>query len=86
VARLWLLTDQGSPSAALLAEHEGLELMRIDPAELSTLFQAAPGGDPSRHVFIVDPLGNLMMRFPVSADPARMKKDLSKLLRASRVG
>jgi cytochrome oxidase Cu insertion factor (SCO1/SenC/PrrC family) len=86
VARLWLLTDQGSPSAALIAEHEGLELMRIDPAELATLFQAAPGGEPSRHVFIVDPLGNLMMRFPVSADPAKMKKDLSKLLRASRIG
>jgi hypothetical protein len=86
VSRLWLLTDRGSPSAALLAEHEGLELMRVDPAALATIFETAPGSDPSRHVFIVDPLGNLMMRFPASADPAKMKKDLSKLLRASRIG
>lgn len=86
ITRVWLLTDPGSPSAALLAEHEGIEMMRIDPAEFARVFPAAPGSDPTRHVFIVDPLGNLMMRFPVSADPARMKKDLSKLLRASRVG
>ncbi|MCX7272806.1 MAG: cytochrome C oxidase subunit I, partial [Burkholderiales bacterium] len=37
-------------------------------------------------VYVVDPLGNLMMRFPADADPSRMKKDIAKLLRASRVG
>jgi hypothetical protein len=37
-------------------------------------------------VLIVDPLGNLMMRYPAAPDPNRMKKDLAKLLRASRVG
>jgi hypothetical protein len=31
-------------------------------------------------------MGNLMMRFPAQPDPSRMKKDLIKLLRASRIG
>jgi hypothetical protein len=34
----------------------------------------------------VDPLGNLMMRFPRDPDPSRMIKDLQRLLKASRVG
>jgi hypothetical protein len=33
---------------------------------------------------VVDPLGNLMMRFPENADPRRMLKDLSRLLRHSK--
>ena len=32
---------------------------------------------------VVDPLGNWMMRFPVEADPARVRRDLERLLRAS---
>jgi hypothetical protein len=35
---------------------------------------------------MIDPLGNLMMRFPKDADPNKIKRDLSKLLRASRIG
>jgi hypothetical protein len=37
-------------------------------------------------VFLVDPLGNLMMRFPKDPDPNRMKKDLIHLLKVSRIG
>ena len=36
--------------------------------------------------WLVDPLGNLMMRFPQDPDPAKMKKDLIRLLKASRIG
>ena len=35
------------------------------------------------HVYMVDPFGNLMMRFPRDADPQRVKKDVSKLMKAS---
>jgi hypothetical protein len=38
------------------------------------------------HIYIIDPLGNLMMRFPRDPEPARMIKDLSRLLKASRIG
>ncbi|MFT3801771.1 MAG: hypothetical protein QM766_11175 [Burkholderiaceae bacterium] len=37
-------------------------------------------------LYMVDPLGHLMMRYPPDFDPNRLKKDLAKLLRASRVG
>ena len=37
-------------------------------------------------IYLVDPLGHVMMRFPDDPDPSRMKKDLGKLLKWSRVG
>lgn len=50
-----------------------------------TLSKGAPRNDPNR-IYVVDPLGNLMMSYPVDADASRMRKDLARLLRVSRVG
>lgn len=85
IERVLLVTGTDLPTAALLAEHEGLQVLRVDPAVLRAVMpQQAGAGGPT--IFVVDPLGNLMMRFPSDTDPSRMKKDLAKLLRASRVG
>lgn len=76
VERLWLVTDGGQP--ILRDEEQGLWVVRIQPDQL--------GAWQPNQVHLVDPLGNLMMRFPLKADPQGMKKDLMKLLKASRVG
>lgn len=86
VERVWLLTDENAPDAKLMAGHEGLHLLRGKVKELETLFPAATGNTMSDHVYLVDPLGNLMMRFPKEMDASKMKKDLIKLLKASRIG
>lgn len=86
VERLWLLTDAGSPDSALLAQHEGLVVWRFEGGAPDPRLTASAGHKPEDHVYIIDPLGNLMMRFPAQADPSKMKKDLNKLLRASRIG
>ena len=86
VERAWIIPDDAAPDPALLAQHEGLVLMRSDAATLARLLPTDPGTAVTDHIYIVDPLGNLMMRFPKDADPNRMKKDLARLLRASRVG
>jgi|SRR5690606_27241826 len=86
VERLWIVTDERNPAAELLAAHEGLWLGRADPQAFAASFPAGETGDPSAHIYLVDPLGHLMMRFPVNADPSRMKKDISRLLKVSRIG
>lgn len=86
IERLWIVTDERGPSAELLAGHEGLRLARADPGIFAANFPAGETGDPTAHIYLVDPLGHLMMRFPVDADPSRMKKDISRLLKASRIG
>jgi hypothetical protein len=78
VERLWVLTDAGEPRPQLLAAIEGTRMARAP--------SAAFPGDPVEHVYLVDPLGNLMMRFPRDPDPSRMLKDLQRLLRYSRIG
>jgi hypothetical protein len=35
---------------------------------------------------MIDPLGNLMMRFPKDPDPRKVNKDIAKLLKASAIG
>ena len=59
------------------------ELQAAAPA-LSAKLPAT--GAVSDHIYLVDPLGNLVLRYPRDADPTRIKKDLSRLLRASRIG
>ena len=81
VERLWLLTDPRSPSAKLLAAIEGTHIVRADAA----LLRSFPG-TPSEHIYVVDPLGNLMMRYPRDPDPSRMLKDIKRLLKVSGVG
>ncbi len=80
-----VLTTGGALAPALAAEHEGLHQVRIAAAAAEVL-PATETTTPASHIYIVDPLGNLMMRFPADPDPNRMKKDLAKLLRASRIG
>jgi len=35
---------------------------------------------------LVDPMGNLMMSYPADSDPKNLRKDIGRLLRASRIG
>jgi hypothetical protein len=84
VVRVWLQrSDAPSPGDALLSQHPGLVAARIDPAR----WPALPGtGDTARNIFMIDPLGNLILRYPADPDIKRMANDLDRLLRASRIG
>ena len=39
-----------------------------------------------RHIYLTDPHGNVMMRWPASPDLKRMLADLKRLLKASQIG
>ena len=62
-------------------------MLRAVASELASWLPPSTAGEPAGdHIYMVDPLGNLMMRFPANADPNLTKRDLAKLLRASRIG
>ena len=52
-------------------------------AALASWLVPAPGQRLADHLYVVDPLGNWMMRVPPNPEPARLKRDVEKLLRAS---
>lgn len=85
VSRVWLITGEAEPATDRLAKHEELRLARADASWLAVLPSAAPGS-----IWLVDPLGNVMMRFADEADTTRaardVTKDLQRLLKYSALG
>lgn len=81
VARVWLLSDDGVPDAALLAEHPELVVARAERPWLDQL-----DGEAVAQVWLADPRGQVMMRYPTELDPKGMIKDLARLLKYSQVG
>jgi len=83
VERLWLVTDAVQPRPELLAAIDGTRVA-MQSGALAAAFPAERA--VTEHIYLVDPLGNLMMRFPRDPDPARVIKDLQRLLRVSSFG
>jgi len=84
IERLWVLTDAGTVAPALLQDHPGLHVWR--PAEAAFVEQFPAVQSRAAHIYLVDPLGNLMLRFPAAPDAKRIMKDLKLLLKASQIG
>jgi hypothetical protein len=69
----------------LKREHEGLVALQADGPEAAALLAQFPA-PLSGYVFIVDPRGNLMMRYDIHKDPKGLREDLKKLLELSHIG
>ena len=67
-------------------EDEGTRFVRVKPEVLRSWLPVEAGAGMEDHIYMIDPLGNLMMRFPKNADPNKIKKDIAKLLKASSIG
>jgi hypothetical protein len=85
--KLWLVTDEGRPrpelARALAAVPVPPRVLRVDAAALAGWLQPGPSSRLEEHLYLVDPMGNWMMRMPVQPDPQRVKRDLDRLMRAS---
>lgn len=84
--RVWLVNDQAPVREVLLPALASATVLRVAPGDVAQWLEPAPGKRLQDHLFLVDPLGNLMMRFPADMDAAaaaKAKRDLDRLLRAS---
>ena len=86
IERVWLITDKEPLDTLVMREFDGTNMLRVDGAALAAWLPVEQGGKAEDHLYLIDPLGNLMMRFPKDADPGKVKKDLAKLLKASAIG
>jgi hypothetical protein len=86
IERVWLITDAEPLDTMLMREFDGTDMLRVSKAALERWLPVEAGGDASEHLYLIDPLGNLMMRFPKDADPSKVKRDIAKLLKASAIG
>ncbi|WP_233556498.1 SCO family protein [Noviherbaspirillum sedimenti] len=86
VERVWLINDNAPLDTMLMREYDGTRMLRAPAAALQAWLPVEQGAALTDHIYIIDPLGNLMMRFPKDADANRIKRDLGKLLKASSIG
>jgi hypothetical protein len=83
---VWLVDDAAPLPAELSAALQKATVLRLDAALLGTWLAPAPSHAMADHLYVVDPMGHWMMRFPAAMDAtgaAKAKRDLERLLRAS---
>ncbi len=84
--RVWLINDAAPVPDTLQAALQGATALRVPADDLARWLVPAAGQRIEDHLYVVDPMGNLMMRFPAGMDveaAAKAKRDLERLLRAS---
>ena len=83
---VWLVTDEGQPPETMRSALAHATVLRMPQAAVAQWLAPAPGAQLADHLYVVDPLGHWMMRFPALLDKgnaAKARKDLERLLRAS---
>jgi hypothetical protein len=86
VERVFLVTSDCCAREFLDHEHAGLIILEATEPAAKGLLNVFPAEDREQSLFIVDPLGNLMMRYDVRQNPKGLLEDLKKLLTLSHIG
>jgi cytochrome oxidase Cu insertion factor (SCO1/SenC/PrrC family) len=83
--RVFLATGHCCDASHLLP-YAGTLVLDAGGPEANPLLAAFPTERRAQSLYIVDPRGNLMMRYDVSEDPKGLREDLKKLLDLSHIG
>ena len=81
--RVWLITDEAPVRAPLMPALQQATVLRTDASALARWLQPESGRQIADHLYLVDPRGDWMMRFPADMDFTKAKRDLTRLLKAS---
>lgn len=84
--RVFLVTADCCARDYLAREHAGITVLDASGAAGAPLLDRFPAGDRAHTLFIIDPMGNLMMRYDVRRDPRGLLVDLRRLLELSQIG
>ena len=91
LSRVWFITDDEPVPQKVLDAYVGTIMLRVDPDDLAK-FLTVPEGMANAEealaqpIWIIDPLGNLILEYPEDPDPLKVRKDIGKLLHNSRIG
>jgi len=87
IDRVWLVSDEAQVPDPLLPALAQATVLRVAPETLQAWFRPAAGQALQDHLYLVDPMGNWMLRMPAPMDvekASQAKRDLDRLLRASK--
>jgi len=86
VTRVFLATGECCAREFLAREHPGLVVLEAAGADGEALLRAFPAAGREHQLFVVDPLGNLVMSYDARQNPHGLLADVKKLLRLSQIG
>jgi cytochrome oxidase Cu insertion factor (SCO1/SenC/PrrC family) len=86
VQRVFLATGDCCDRAFLATEHPGLRVLDASSAAAGPLLALFEPQGRAQGLYIVDPLGNLMMRYDARLPPRGLLEDLKRLLQLSQIG
>jgi hypothetical protein len=91
VQRVFLVTGRCCDRSFLTTEHPDLLVARVDDDASAALLEPFPtygGLSPAAadRIYLVDPLGNLLMSYATTAPDKALLTDMKKLLRLSHIG
>jgi len=86
LVRVWFITDDAPVPDKVLEAYRGTVMVRVSPAQLRAYLPVGEGETLAAPLWVIDPLGNLILRYPGEADPVKFRKDVSKMLYNSRIG
>lgn len=83
IERLWLITDDVAPDTELTKQYEGTFFVSAKDSEILSSIETKE--TQTTHIYLIDPIGNLMMRFPENVDGTKMGHDIKRLLHVSQL-
>lgn len=83
IERLWLINDDVKPDSELAKKYEGTFFVSAQNSEILSFIETKES--QTKHIYLIDPLGNLMMRFPENVDGTKMGHDIKRLLHVSQL-
>ncbi len=83
VERVWLINDNVTPDSSLVEQYTGTLLVHAKDKDLLSEFPYM--GNQQDHIYVIDPMGYLMMRYPQNPDSKKMLNDLKRLLKLSHM-
>jgi len=86
IDKVWLVTDEAALKPELRQAMTALPpvtVLRVPRMLVEAWLKPASGQALEDHLYLVDPMGEWMMRMPAAPDPSKVKRDLERLMRAS---
>jgi hypothetical protein len=80
---VWLVSDNAPIRAELLPALQSATVLRLPQAQIDAWLSAGQGHARTEHLYLVDPQGNWMLRWPVKLEAGKAKRDMDRLLRAA---
>jgi cytochrome oxidase Cu insertion factor (SCO1/SenC/PrrC family) len=88
VQRVFVVTDNKALDLLryTLKDYPGMQVLVGPAGDIVRLVRQFAPQEPAGGIYLMDPLGNVMLKYLPDADATGLRKDLARLLRVSQVG